>query len=158
MSPAPEPQPPPPVVVALPPSELEQADAGPSEREWVSLEKLEYMVGPWRTQSGEVLASLVSRREAQPRNPNDEFWVAPWRLTVEWVHGPIWVCGLYEGLQEANPPYTLLPWRLGYCVGRSVDPEGPAVVTRVTLLRASGFDGLRFVLGAELDAEIFQVQ
>jgi hypothetical protein len=139
-------------------AELPQADAAPLPRGWLSLEQLDVMEGPWRSSDSAVLVALVNRDRARPRTDPDVYWEQPWRLTVEWDQGPVIVCGLYEGVQRANPPYALLPWRLGYCRGRPADPQGPALATRVSILREPGFDGLRLVLGAELDAEIFQVE
>lgn len=125
------------------------ADAGTG---WRSIEKLEYMEGPWRTSDGGVLVSLAYKDMGANH-------LSPWRLTAEMNDGTIIICTLYERLQEPAAGAAGLPWRLGYCRGRpGVDPEGPAVATRVTVLRAPGQHHLRFTLGAELDIDIFQVQ
>ena len=137
------------------------ADAEVEEPTWLALEKLEYMVGPWRTEDGELLVSVAKRVPAGPLGEpgeSDEFWVHGWRLTVEWDQGPALVCGLYEGVQQANPPFVHLPWRLGYCRGRDIDPRGPEVATRVSLLREPGQEYLRLVLGSEIDVLIYQVE
>jgi hypothetical protein len=115
---------------------------------WVPLEKLEYMEGPWRTEDGTVLVSVGDRGKDTPL----------WRLTVEWVDGHSVVCSMYEALQYSEPPTEVLPWRLGYCRGRELDPSGPALATRVTILRAPGQAYLRIILGRELDADVYQVQ
>jgi hypothetical protein len=144
-------------VAAEQPVPMRVIDAGmdpPLEPTWVALERLEYMAGPWRTEDGTTLVSVVPKALAKVQNEPD----ALWRLTVERDHLPLITCGLYEGVQYANPPYTALPWRLGYCRGLSVDPDGPAVSARVSLLRSPGQEYLRLVLGAELDVEIFQVR
>jgi len=140
------------------------ADAGPDgagevgASSWVALEKLEYMAGPWRTEDGELLVSVSNRSTAVPSDAPVESWVRGWRLVVEWDRGPALICGLYENVQEANPPFVLLPWRLAYCLGRNIDPKGPAVATRVSLLREPGQEYLRLVLGSEIDVLIYQVE
>lgn len=137
------------------------ADAGLSdaaEPAWLAVEKLEYLEGPWRTEDGELLVSVSNRGTARVQNEADSLWALGWRLTIEWDQGPALVCGLYVGIQQANPPFVLLPWRLAYCLGRNIDPKGPAVATRVSLLREPGQEYLRLVLGSEIDVLIYQVE
>ena len=122
------------------------------------MEKLDYMEGPWRTEDGALLVSVSNRGTARPSDGTDALLGLGWRLAVEWDQGPALVCGLYLSVQEANPPFARLPWRLGYCRGRNIDPSGPAVATRVSLLRTPGQNYVRLVLGSEIDVLLYQVE
>jgi hypothetical protein len=138
---------------------VDDLDAGVAEEAWLPLERLEYMEGPWRTEDAVLLVSVANRGEpAAGGAGGDAYEAAGWRLTIEWEQGPPLVCGLYLALQYAAPPATGLPWRLGYCRGRDVDPQGPALATRVSLLRSPGADYLRLVLGTEIDVLLYQVE
>lgn len=134
---------------------IEVMDEG---RRWRSLEKLEYVAGPWRTQEGDVLVSVAPRAARKVQSEQDAFFAQPWRITVEWDRGPALVCGLFDKIQYGDPPGSVLPWRLGYCRGRDIDPKGPAVATRVSLLRVQGEAYVRLVIGGEIDVDIYQVQ
>jgi hypothetical protein len=128
------------------------------EPTWLALEKLEYMEGPWTTEDGELLVSVSNRAAAGALDDPDSFLARGWRLVVEWDRGPVVVCGLYESIQAANPPFVSLPWRLAYCLGLGIDSKGPAVATRVSLLRSPGQMYLRLVVGSEIDVLIYQVE
>lgn len=144
---------------------IDDPDAGlppePREVVWLPLERLEFMEGPWRTADGELLVSVANRGELVPTEGAagaEPYEATGWRLVVEWDHGPVLTCGLYLAIQYSAPPLIRTPWRLGYCRGRNIDPQGPAVATRVALLRTPGADYLRLVLGTEIDVLLYQVQ
>ena len=137
----------------------EPEDLPPSVEEpsWRPVERLEYMVGPWRTPEGEVLASVSFKDVVGAENGVGGAPVRSWKLTIEWDEKPALVCDLYEALQMPDPATDVLPWRLAYCHGRDLDPNDQPTATRVTLLRATGVEYIHIILGLGLDVYLYQV-
>lgn len=129
----------------------------PPEPVWRPMERLEYALGPWRTEEGEVLAALAFREVPVPEGGPAGAPIRAWTLTVEWDEKPALVCDLYEDLQMPDPSSDRLPWRLAYCRGRDLDISLPPTPTRVTLLRATGVEYIRLILGTGLDVYLHQV-
>lgn len=119
--------------------------------DWIPLERIDYVVGPWATTDGDVFVSVVVGGSPEAHGFNAQ----PWRLEIEWRDHPFVACGMYSHLEsdEASPE----PWRLGYCSGVGADPAA-LTLTHIGWFRAKGQSQVRLRLGEYFDVELYQVQ
>lgn len=136
---APQPQP---VVV-------DESDA--SVEDWIAVERMDYLVGPWASIAPEGV--LVSVTQGTPGA--GDLTAGPWRLAIEQQDHSFIVCGVYSHLQAAEAPE--LPWRLAHCRGVGEDP-GDTVPLRAGFYRVPKWPYVHFVLGDLLDLDLAQVE
>jgi hypothetical protein len=133
---------------------VEVDDGDASVEEWIPVERMDYLVGPWVSITGGVTGDLtVSVSQGAPGGT--DLTTGPWRLAIEQPGQPFVVCGVYTHLQAAESPE--LPWRLAHCQGLGEDPHA-VLPTRAGFYRVPRWPYVRFVLGDYLELDLAQVQ
>jgi hypothetical protein len=127
---------------------VDESDA--SVEDWVPVERMDYLMGPWASLTGDVLVSVAAGTPGSA-----DLTAGPWRLAIEQEGQPFVVCGVYSRLQATDDP--TLAWRLAHCQGLGDDPDA-VLPTRVGFFRRPHQAFVHFVLGETMELDLAQVE
>lgn len=150
-SPAPPPVPPtaPSVVPETTPSSQPSNRPFYVDPDYVSLEEVDEALGTWRGAGARMM--VTSRDKA--KDLNEKYGsIYPYQMVLHTDSGDPYRCGFYPKL---HPP----GWRVGYCTGGGLDPEGGAHALRIVIQRNRREANRLYVqIGDRIGAKLEKVQ